>query len=173
MDDDTGRVDAADELRRVLEVLHIVQDALGLDAGRVDSFLRLHLIYDGGTTAASADLGVSAHALRASSRDVVALAQAIRAALEAPDNARSIVATVASVPSAIGRHAPAYLGAAQRAGGVSSVDARALARLTGTPFNTARQYWARLRDLARAAAWTFEHHGRPAVDHDQLFPEGL
>ncbi|WOO97469.1 hypothetical protein [Micrococcus terreus] len=173
MDDDTGRVDAADEPRRVLEVLHIVQDALGLDAGHVDSFLRLHLIYDGGTTAASADLGVSAHALRASSRDVVALAQAIRAALEAPDNARSIVATVASVPSAIGRHAPADLGAAQRAGGVSSVDARALSRVTGASYHTARQYWARGRDLARVAAWTFEHNGRRAVDHDQLFPGGL
>lgn len=118
VDDDTGRVDAADELRQVLGVLHLVQDALGMDAGRVETFLRLHLVYDGDTTAASAALGVSAHALRAASRDVVALAQVIRAALEAPDDAPSIVATVASVPIAIGRHAPAYLGAAREAGGV-------------------------------------------------------
>jgi DNA-directed RNA polymerase specialized sigma24 family protein len=172
-DDDTGRVDAADELRQVLEVLHLVQEALDMDAGRVDSFLRLHLLYDGDTTAASADLGVSAHALRASSRDVIALAQVIRAALDTPDNARSIIATVASVPGTIGRHAPAYLGAAQRAGGVTAVDTHTLARATRTPFNTVRQYWARVRDLARAAAWTFEHRGRPAVDHDRLFPGGL
>lgn len=173
MDDDTKRVDAADELRQVLEVLHLVQNALGMDAHRVETFLRLHLIYDGDTTAASADLGVSAHALRASSRDVIALAQVIRAALEAPDNARSIVATVANVPSTIGRHAPAYLGAAQRAGGVTAVDTHTLARATKTPFNTTRQYWARIRDLARVAAWAFEHLGRTAEDHDQLFPGGL
>jgi DNA-directed RNA polymerase specialized sigma24 family protein len=173
VDDDTGRVDAADELRQVLGVLHLVQDALGLTADRVETFLRLHLIYDGDATAASADLGVSTSALRAASRDVIALAQVIRAALDASDDARSIVTTVASVPSTIGRHAPAYLGAAQRAGGVSSVDARALARVTGASYNTARQYWARIRDLARVAAWTFEHLGRPAVDHDQLFPGGL
>lgn len=173
VDDDTRRVDAADELRQVLGVLHLVQDALSMDTGRVDTFLRLHLIYDGDTTAASADLGVSATALRATSRDVATLAQVIRAALDAPDDAPSIVATVASVPSAIGRHTPAYLGAAQRAGGMAGVDAHALARITGTPFNTARQYWSRIRDLARAAAWTFQHLGRPAADHDQLFPGGL
>jgi DNA-directed RNA polymerase specialized sigma24 family protein len=173
VDDDTRRVDAADELRQVLGVLHLVQDALGMDSGRVDTFLRLHLIYDGDTAAASADLGISANALRTSSRDVVALAQVIRAALDAPDDARSILATVASVPSAIGRHAPVYLDAAQRAGGVAAVDAHALARITGASFNTARQYWARVRDLARAAAWTFQHKGHPATDHDQLFPGGL
>jgi DNA-directed RNA polymerase specialized sigma24 family protein len=173
VDDDTGRVDAADELRQVLEVLHLVQDALGMDAHRVDDFLRLHLIYDGDTTAASAALGVSAHAFRSSSRDVIALAQVVRAALEAPDDAPSIVATVASVPSAIGRHASVYLGATQRAGGVAAVDAHALAKATGASFNTTRQYWARIRVLARAAAWTFEHQGRPAADHDQLFPKGL
>lgn len=44
---------------------------------------------------------------------VVALAQVIRAALEAPDDERSIVAAVANVPSAIDRHTPAYLGAAR------------------------------------------------------------
>lgn len=173
VDDDTRRVDDADELRQVLGVLHLVQDGLGMDPGRVETFLRLHLIYDGDTTAASADLGVSAHALRAASRDVVAFAQVVRAALEAPEDAPSIVDTAASVPSAIGRHAPVYLGAAQRAGGVTAVDAHALARITGTPFNTARQYWARIRDLARAAAWTFQHRGRRAADHDQLFPRGL
>jgi DNA-directed RNA polymerase specialized sigma24 family protein len=173
VDDDTGRVDAADELRQVLEVLHLVQNALGMDQERVETFLRLHLLYDGDTTAASAALGVSANALRAASREVVTLAQVVRAALNFTAPAPSIVSTVASVPSTIGRHAPAYLGAAQRAGGVTAVDTHTLARATKTPFNTARQYWARIRDLARAAAWTFEHLGRPAVDHDQLFPGGL
>lgn len=139
VDDDTRRVDATDELRQVLEVLHLVQHALGMDGERVEHFLRLHLIYDGDTAAASAALGVSAHVLRASARDVIALAQVVRAALEAPDDAPSIVATVASVPSTIGRHAPAYLGAALEAGGVTAVDVRALATATGTPFNTARQ----------------------------------
>jgi hypothetical protein len=173
VDDDTGRVDAADELRQVLEVLHLVQDALGMDGECVEHFLRLHLIYDGDTTAASAALGVSAHVLRASARDVIAFAQVIRGALEAPDDGPSIVATVASVPSTIGRHAPAYLGAALEAGGVTAVDAHALATATGTRFNTVRQYWARVRDLARVAAWTFDHLGRPATDHNQLFPGGL
>jgi DNA-directed RNA polymerase specialized sigma24 family protein len=173
VDDDTGRVDAADELRQVLGVLHLVQEALGMDTHRVETFLRLHLLYDGDTTAASAALDISAHALRASSRDVIALAQVIRAALEAPDDARSIVATVTSVPSTIGRHASVYLSAAHRAGGVTAVDARALARATGASYNTVRQYWARVRDLARVAAWTFEHLGRPAVDHDHLFSGGL
>jgi DNA-directed RNA polymerase specialized sigma24 family protein len=172
VEDDTGHVDAADELRQVLGVLHLVQDALGLDTGRVDSFLRLHLIYDGDTTAASADLGVSVNALRAASRDVVAFAQVIRSALDAP-KASSIMATVASVPSAIGRHASVYLGTALEAGGVTAVDARVLAEATGVSFNTTRQYWARVRDLARAAAWTFEHLGCRAADHDQLFPGGL
>jgi hypothetical protein len=173
VDDDTGRVDAADELRQVLGVLHLVQDALGMDTGRVDAFLRLHLIYDGDTTAASVDLGVSAHVLRAASRDVVALAQVVRTALDAPDDSPSIVAAVASVPSAIGRHASVYLGRALEAGGVAAVDAHAMAKATGASFNTTRQYWARVRDLARAAAWTFEHKGHPAADHDQLFPGGL
>ena len=173
VDDATGRVDAADELRQVLGVLHLVQDALGMNTERVETFLRLHLIYDGDTTAASTELGVSVNALRAVSRDVIALAQVIRAALDAPDDAPSIVATVASVPSTIGRHASAYLGAAQRAGGVTAVDAHTLARITGTPFNTARQYWARVRNLAQAAAWTFHYKGRPATDHDQLFPGGV
>ncbi|MGD6980646.1 MULTISPECIES: sigma-70 family RNA polymerase sigma factor [Citricoccus] len=173
VDDDTGRVDAADELRQVLGVLHLVQDALGMDAGRVETFLRLHLVYDGDTTAASAALGVSVNSLRSLSRDVVALAQVIRAALEAPEDAPSIVATVASVPSAIGRHAPVYLGAAQRAGGVTAVDAHALARITGTPRNTVRQYWSRIRVLARAAAWAFQYKGWPAADQDQLFPGDL
>ncbi|WMY79420.1 sigma factor [Citricoccus sp. I39-566] len=173
VEDDTRRVEAADELRQVLEVLHLVQDALGMDEGRVETFLRLHLIYDGDTTAASADLGISAHALRVASREVITLAQVIRGALGAPDDERSIVATVASVPSAIGRLAPAYLGAAQRVGGVTAVDAHALAKVTGSPFNTTRQYWARVRDLARVAAWTFGHQGRPATDQDQLFPGGL
>jgi hypothetical protein len=170
--DDTGRVDAVDELRQVLGVLHLVQDALGMNGERVDNFLRLHLIYDGDTTAASADLGVSAHVLRATSRDVIALAQVVRAALDAPDDVPSIVAAVASVPSAIGRHAPTYLDAARDAGGITAVNAHALAEATGASFNTTRQYWARVRDLARAAAWTFEHKGHPAVDHDQLFPGG-
>ncbi|GAA1123074.1 sigma factor [Citricoccus alkalitolerans] len=173
VDDDTRRVDDADELRHVLEVLHLVQNALGMDEGRVQTFLRLHLIYDGDTTAASTDLGISANALRASSRDVIALAQVVRAALDSTDRTPSIVATVASVPSAIGRHAPAYLSTAQRAGGVTAVDAHTLAKATGSPFNTVRQYWARLRELSRAAAWTFEYQGRPAMDHDQLFPGGL
>jgi DNA-directed RNA polymerase specialized sigma24 family protein len=173
VDEDTGRVDAADELRQVLGVLHLVQDALGMDAGRLDSFLRLHLIYDGDTAAASADLGVSPNTLRAASREVISLAQVIRATLNSADPAPSIVAAVASVPSAIGRHAPAYLGAAQRAGGVTAVDAHVLARVGGVSYNTARQYWARVRDLARVAAWAFEHVGRPAADHDQLFPGGL
>ncbi|REE05264.1 sigma factor [Citricoccus muralis] len=173
VDDDTRRVEAADELRHVLGVLHLVQDALGMDEHRVETFLRLHLIYDGDTTAASADLGISADALRASSREVITLAQVIRAALDAPDNAQSIVATVASVPSAIGRHAPAYLGAAQEAGGVTAVDAHDLAQITGAPYNTTRQYWARIRDLARIAAGAFEYRGQAASDHDLLFPGGL
>lgn len=173
VDDDTGRVDAADELRQVLGVMHLVQDALGMDTGRVDTFLRLHLVYDGDTTAASAAMDVSVNVLRGTSREVIALAQVIRAALDAPDDTRSIVATVASVPSAIGRHAPVYLGAAREAGGVTAVDAHALATASGASFNTARQYWSKVRDLARAAAWTFRHTGRAAVDHDQLFPGGL
>ncbi|MFB9073887.1 hypothetical protein ACFFX0_22875 [Citricoccus parietis] len=144
-----------------------------MDEGRVDNFLRLHLIYDGDTAAASTDLGISANALRASSREVIALAQVVRAALDSTDRTPSIVATVARVPSAIGRHASVYLGTALAAGGVTAVDAHALAKTTGASFNTARQYWARVRDLARAAAWTFERRGRPAVDHDQLFPGGL
>ena len=147
--------------------------ALGMNTERVETFLRLHLIYDGDTTAASTELGVSVNALRAVSRDVIALAQVIRAALDAPDDAPSIVATVASVPSAMGRHAAVYLGAAQEAGGVTAVDAHALATATGASFNTTRQYWAKVRDLARAAAWTFQHQRRPAADHDQLFPGGL
>ncbi|NUL44303.1 hypothetical protein F7P69_03720 [Cellulosimicrobium funkei] len=155
------------------DVLNLVQDALGMDEGRVENFLRLHLVYDGDATAASAELGISANALRASSREVITLAQIIRVALKATDDDRSIVAAVASVPSAIGRHAPAYLGAAQRVGGVTAVDAHALAKVTGSPFNTVRQHWARLRELSRAAAWTFEYQGRPAMDHDQLFPGGL
>ncbi|XKH52099.1 hypothetical protein LG284_08570 [Citricoccus nitrophenolicus] len=173
VDDDTKRAESADELRHVLGVLHLVQEALGMDEGRVETFLRLQLVYDGGTAAASADLGVSAEALRTTSRQVITLAQVIRAALDAPDNARSIVATVASVPSAVGRHAPAYLGAALEAGGVTAVDAHDLAQVTGAPYNTTRQYWARIRDLARVAAWTFEYRGRTAVDQDQLFPAGL
>ncbi|QCU78675.1 sigma-70 family RNA polymerase sigma factor [Citricoccus sp. SGAir0253] len=173
VDDDTRRVEAADELRQVFGVLHLVQDTLGINRDRVEHFLRLHLIYDGDTTAASTALGVSAHVLRASSRDVIAFAQVIRAALEAPEDGSSIVATVASVPGTIGRHAPAYLGAAREAGGVTAVDAHALATVTGTRFNTVRQYWARVRDLARVAAWTFDHQGRPATDRHQLFPGGL
>lgn len=51
--------------------------------------------------------------------------------------------------------------------------AHALAKVTGSAFNTVRQNWARLRELARAAAWTFEYQCRPAVDHDLLFPRGL
>ncbi|MFB9074318.1 hypothetical protein ACFFX0_25240 [Citricoccus parietis] len=77
------------------------------------------------------------------------------------------------MPSAIGRHALAYLGAALEAGGVTAVDAHDLAKVTGAPYNTTRQYWARIRDLARVAAWTFEYGGRPAMDQDQLFPGGL
>lgn len=173
VDDDTRRVEAADELRHVLCVLHLVQDALGMDEHRVETFLRLHLVYDGDTTAASAELGISADALRASSREVITLVQVIRAALGAPDSARSIVTTVASVPSAIGRHAPAYLGAAQEAGGVTAVDAHDLAQITGAPYNTTRQYWARIRDLARVAAGAFEYRGQTASDHNLLFPGGL
>lgn len=173
VDDGTGRVEAADELRHVLKVLHLVQDALGMDEGRIETFLRLHLIYDGDTTAASADLGVSANTLRLASREVISLAQVIRAALDAPEDAPSIATVVASVPSAIGRHASVYLGAALAAGGVTAVDAHALAKTTGASFNTVRQYWARVRELARVAAWTLERWGRPAVDHDQLFPRGL
>ncbi|WP_298043125.1 sigma factor [uncultured Citricoccus sp.] len=173
LDDDTGRVEAVDELRQVFGVLHLVQDALGMNGDRVEHFLRLHLIYDGDITAASAAIGISAHVLRASSRDVIAFTQVIHAALDASGDAPSIVATVASVPSTIGRHAPTYLGAAREAGGVIAVDAHTLATVTGTAFNTVRQYWARVRELARVAAWTFDHLGRPATDRHQLFPGGL
>jgi hypothetical protein len=83
------------------------------------------------------------------------------------------VAAVASVPSAIGRHAPAYLGAALRVEGVTAVDTHALARVAGASYNTARRYWARVQDLARVAAWAFEHASRPATDLDRLFPGRL
>lgn len=170
--DDTEHVDTALELHRILRTLYAAQDALGLSRTHVDDFLRLHLLHDGDTASAAAALRMPPASLRSGCREVIARAQVIREALEAGPPP-SIVDTVAAIPAALGEHGRTYLEAAAAHGGVGSLDAHQLAALTGASYNTARQYWVRIQDLARMAAWVFQDQGRTATDHAVLFPGGL